>query len=414
MVKKTLVSREEYVDNLRKNYDQLKAYEKVEIDGYTKIEQRIKEAFGDNPRIKTIINKAQDRMEDIAVYYKVGKEGSERWVRIFNIDGKALDGAFGKTFMMGKFTETAEGAAKILGKTGDLLEFTFMPGSKLNPASREIIENMFKIKLKDGGTIQEALERVYRQQLPKGAKKGAKFSKEFPEVFDQLQDMFRQIIRNEGLNYYYVGNAKGGKFLKLEDVLAEVDFAAATASWTSSAGKPQFKFNINPGKMDLDKYDDALEEMMQRLGSLDSVTNAPLGTAAETIVRQEVGILTALSEADTMFKQPAQLIKGTLDDIRGLFNWKLSLTDDYANTINRMGAQDAVIINQKGRRLVALSEEAVRRNPDGEKIIQELMDLGAEITEVDGIRKVLIPENTRTGQEIFGLLAERMKHGDDF
>jgi hypothetical protein len=417
--KKTLVSREEYVENLKQRYNKkledggLRDYEKVELDGYNKIEQRIKEAFGDNPRIKTLINKGQDRMEDIAVYYKVGKEGSERWVRIFNIDAKALDGAFGKTFMMGKFIPKAGGAAKILSKAGDLLEFTFMPGSKLNPASREIIENMFKIKLKAGGTIQEALERVYRQQIPKGTK-GANFLRDFPEAAEQLQEMFRQIIRNEGLNYYYVGNAKGGKFLKLEDVLKEVDFAAATASWTSSAKMPQFKFDINPGKIDLDKYDDALEEMIQRLGSVDSITDETLGAVAETVARQEIGILTALSEVDTIFKKPAQLVKETLDSIGRLFNWKLGLTDEYANLINRMGAQDAVIINQKGRRLVALSEEAVRRNPDAEKIIQELMDLGAEITEINGVRQVLIPDNTRTGQEIFGLLMERMKNGDDF
>lgn len=391
-------SREEYVNGLKARYKELTKAQKVEVDGFDKLYNKVQEMFGNNPRIKTIINKVSDRTDDIALYYRVGKEGSERWVRIFNIDAKALDGAFGKTFMMGGLDEA-----------GNLLDFAFGSRSTLNETSRTLVDQFMNVKTGVNETVGEVVQKIYQGQIPKGYK-GVNFKRDFPEQFDELRKLFRGIIESQGLDYYYVGNAKGGKFLKAADVMDNVDFEKSVAGWLSSKGKKQFRFDINPGKINLDNYTDALDDMMKQLASVDGV----LDERTVRAVRQEVGILTALSEADTMFKQPAQLIKGTLDDIRGLFNWKLSLTDDYANTINRMGAQDAVIINQKGTRLVALSEEAVRRNPDGEKIIQELMDLGAEITEVNGIRQVLIPENTRTGQEIFGLLAERMKHGDDF
>jgi hypothetical protein len=391
-------SREDYVNGLKAQYDKLTKAQKVEVDGFNKMYDKINEMFGNNPRIKTIINKVSDRAEDIAVYYRVGKEGSERWVRIFNIDGKVLNGSFGKTFMMGGLDET-----------GDLLEFAFGSRSTLNETSRGLVDQFLNIKTGANETVGEIVQKIYQGQMPKGYK-GINFKRDFPEQFDKLKELFRGIIKSQGLDYYYVGNAKGGKFLKVDDVLDSVDFEKSVAGWLSSKGKKQFRFDINPGKIDLDKYTDALDDMMKQLASVDGV----LDEKAVRAVRQEVGILTALSEADTIFKKPAQLVKETLDSVGRLFNWKLGLTDDYANLINRMGAQDAVIINQKGRRLVALSEEAVRRNPDAEKIIQELMDLGAEITEINGVRQVLIPDNTRTGQEIFGLLMERMKNGDDF
>lgn len=407
--KKIPISREEYVNDLISRYDSLKNAQKVEVDGFNKIYNRIREAFGNNPRIKTIINKVSDRAEDIAVYYKVGKEGSERWVRIFNIDAKVLDGSFGKGFMMGGWTPEAVAARDFTNAADDLLEFAFQPGSQLNETSREIVERMLNMKVGANETIGEVFERVYRNYTPAGNPR-VNFKKEFPEQWDTLKEMFRQITKSQGLDYYYVGNKQGGKFLKVDDVLANVNWESAMANWKSTKGIPQFRFDINPGKIDLAQYDDALDDMIKQLASVDGVLDENLVRS----VTQEVGILTALSESDTIFRKPAQLVKQVFDGIAGLFNWKAGLTDDFAQAINRMGAEDAQIIHQKGKRLLSISEEVIRRNPNGEKIVQELMDLGAEITTTNGVRQVLIPENIRTGQEIFGLLLNRMKEGDNF
>jgi len=407
-----VMSREEYVNDLISRYDNLSNSQKVEVEGFQKLQTRIKEMFGNNPKIKTIINKVSDRAEDIAVYYKVGKEGSERWVRVFNIDGKVLSGSFGKTFMMGKFVAKAKGTRTILGKAGEVLEFAFGPRSQLDQGSRDLIEQMFKIEIRPGETIQSAIEKVYRQEVGPLAKKGFNFKRDVPkEKFAQLQEMFRQIIKNQGIDFYYVSNATGdGKFLKIDDVLDNVDFEAATAAWKSFKGGPQFRFDINPGKINLSQYDDALDDMMKQIASIDGVVDEKVIRN----VRKEVGILTALSETNTIFRKPATLMKETLDKVGRLFKWNYGLSDDFSQAINRMGAEDAQIIYQKGQRLVALSEEAIKRNPNAEKIMTELFDLGAEVTTVNGVRQVVIPESTRTGQEIFGLFIERAKNGDDF
>ena len=371
------VTRAEYIELLEKKYaaGTMKPAEAAEYAGFRQLYNKLEESFGNNPNIRLVINKAPDQVDDIAIYFRTGKEEGGNWVRLFNIDAKSqLKGkaAIGETVMM---KEIAGGIGY-----GDKV--------KLKQSSRDLLKNTFDgIELEDGTTLSDAFLKVIRKEVgldykQVNFKRLLKEGKLTQEKYDQITQAFRDVLIAEDVDLYYIVTSKGDKFVRFSDIIDDIDFGSASFGPRS---KGQFRLFMSWDELDLDNYEDAMSDIVGKLQEVTSVSDT-----VSTPTR-EIGILTALSESNTIFKKPAQIAIDLQKGIGNMFGWNRDFSPETTAMLRRFDGETRQIIYHKNRTLMQISEDAVSRNPNAQKILNELLESGARIeVDANGVRQVVV------------------------
>jgi hypothetical protein len=388
---KEFMPRAEHIRRLEAKYQAglMKPQEAAEYEGFMALYHDIQEKFGSNPNVRVIVNKISDQQEDIAVYFHVGKEGDGNWLRLFNIDAKSGK-SIGQTVML----EAANGGVQFGGRV------------TLDEASREILQRSFAdVKLKDGVTLNEAFKQIIEKTYQKDLKQ-INFARDLdPAAYDKITEAFREVLKNQGTDMYYVVTKKGSKFVRFSDIVDDLDFSKATAGFRSSDGKEQFRVFMSFNEIDIDLYQDAMGDVAERIQQITSV--------ADGATSQPIGILTALANSDTFFQKPAKMAIDLQKGMGRMFNWKQDFSKETTAMLRRVDGETRQIIYHKNRTLMSLSEKAVKANPNGERIINELLESGARIeVDANGVRQVILDVTNLDTKGLIDIATASFKVGE--
>jgi hypothetical protein len=388
-----VVTREEYRKLLEKKFadKKLKPAEAAEYAGFRKLLAKLDETFGDNPNIRLIINKASDRQDDIAVWFRTGTEDNGNWVKLFNIDAKK-GSPVGQTVMM----EVQDGAIQ------------FGKNVQLDAKSQEILQRAFgeiDLKLQPGVSLSDAFHDIVMKKYA-GAAKQINFSRDLePDDFKKISEVFKEVLENQGVDLYYIVTEKGDKFVRFSDIIGDLNFEKATAGIRS---KQQFRIFMTFDELNIDNYDDAMNDVIAKLQDITEV-----GEMAPVAATREVGILTALSEGKTVFKKPAQMAIDLQKGIGRAFKWNYDFSDETTAMLRRVDGETRQIIYHKNRTLMQLSEKAVKESPNAETILNELLESGARIeVDANGVRQVIVDVTNLDTKGLINTITPSFKLGE--
>ena len=373
---------------IKYNAGKMKPAEAAEYSGFRRLYHKLDEAFGDNPNIRLLINKVSDRQDDIAVYFRTGTPDKGNWIRLFNIDAKH-GSPVGQTVMM----EAKDGVAQ------------FGKNVALDEKSKAILKQAFDtIELQPGMTLSDAFHDIMLKTYS-GPGKQVNFFRDLPkDDFDKISQVFKEVLENQGVDLYYIVTEKGDKFVRFSDMIGDLKFDQATAGIRS---KEQFRIFMTFEQLDIDKYDDAMNDVVSKLAGLTTMTDTTQAAATQ------IGILTALSESNTLFKKPAQMAIDLQKGIGRLFNWKQDFSKETTSLLRRIDGESRQIIYHKNRTLMQLSEEAVKKAPNAETILTELMETGARIeVDANGVRKVIVDVTNLDMKGLIDVVTPSLKLGE--
>jgi hypothetical protein len=389
---KEVYDRSEHLRRLEAKYaaGKMGKAEAAEYSGFRQLLTKLEDTFGDNPNIKLVINKVSDRQDDIAVFFRTGTEDNGNWVKLFNIDAKH-GVPVGQTVMM----EVQEGAIQFGKKV------------QLDEQSRKILMDAFgdiELQIAPGTTLSDAFHDIVMKTYA-GAGRQINFSRDLsPEDFNRISQVFTQVLENQGVDLYYIVTKDGNKFVRFSDMIGDLNFEKATAGIRS---KEQFRIFMTFDELDINKYDDAMNDVIEKIQGVMSVSEE---TAAPV---REIGILTALSEGDTLFRKPAQMAIDLKRGIGRLFNASYDYDRQMTAALRRVDGETRQIIYHKNRALMQISEEAVRRAPNGETIINELLETGARIeVDANGVRQVVVDVTNLDTKGLIDTITPTIKKGE--
>lgn len=386
---KEVHDRAEHLKRLEIKYNagKMKPAEAAEYSGFRRLYQKLDETFGDNPNIRLVINKVSDRQDDIAVHFRTGTPDNGNWIRLFNVDAKH-GSAPGQTVMM----EAKDGVAQ------------FGKNVALDDKSKDILKQAFDgIELKPGMTLSDAFHDIILKTYS-GPFEQVKFFRDLPEEeFNKISQVFKEVLENQGVDLYYVVTKKGDKFVRFSDLIGDLTFDKATAGIRS---KQQFRIFMIFDELDIDKYDDAMNDVVGKLTELTTMTDT-------TQPAVQIGMLTALSESETLFQKPAKMAIDLQKGIGRLFNWKQDLSNETTALLRRIDGESRQIIYHKNRTLMQLSEEAVKKAPNAETILTELIETGARIeVDANGVRQVIVDVTDLDVKGLIGVVTPSFRLGE--
>jgi hypothetical protein len=382
---KEFYNRAEHIKRLEQKASRMGKAEKAEYSGFRRLLTKLDDTFGDNPNIRLIINKVSDRQDDIAIWFRTGTEDNGNWVKLFNIDAKH-GVPVGQTVMM----EVKDNAVQ------------FGKNVQLDENSRAILQEAFEgINIKEGSSLSDAFYDIILKKYS-GAKQ-IKFSRDLEgEDFAKISEVFKRVLENQGVDLYYIVTKDGEKFVRFSDLIGDLNFEKATAGIRS---KEQFRIFMTFDELDIGKYDDAMNDVVGKLQQVMDVS--------EVTPTREVGILTALSEGETLFRKPAQLAIDVQKGIGRALGWNRDFTPETTSMIRRFDGETRQIIYHKNRTLMKLSEDAVKRAPNAETILKELIESGARIeVDANGVRQVVVDVTNLDMKGMLDVVTPSFKLGD--
>jgi hypothetical protein len=319
-------------------------------------------------------------VEDINVYMDVDGE----WFQVAGIEVKQS----GKGFARGKTVKMAKGA------TQNVVDF----GSnvKLTDESKKLIQDNYSNVMITVGTGKKARQISVAEavtNLIEGAEKGKKGSINlFKEGMVSADDITkieaaaREVLRNAGWDYMYiVANDGSHGFVHFADIIDNIDVKASFRA-SEAAQKPGKAAKEIQTRMFIDLN---LKTMGTTPSAYDDIFNEVFRTvqgSGETI-KVKVGFLDWAAEKNFAFSGVAKRLQQARDKFYAAFNAFFDISEDTTSQLRRMSAESQMYIHNEGTRLIAIQEEALKRNPNANVIIKELMDLDAKF--VNG--KVVVP-----------------------
>jgi hypothetical protein len=439
------IDRATYIEELEKLRDTMGDAEKAEIDGFLRLYRKLEDNFKDNPNVKLIINKAADRADDIALYYRTGGADNGNWIRLYNIDAK-----YGAGF--------SSAGAQMQFDSDNVASVIFGDGVKLDPELQKEFMDLFNdVTLEDGDTLNTALAKIFQGRgiiVDGKVRKSLNFKQvlgENSEEYQKLKELFIRAVKDKETDVFFVIPSTGGegKFVNAADLYDYMDFAPSSASLSATGkatkyldrsleslqklaakrkmvgyenlsrselaaalkkGDQQFRIQIRHKEItemftnpDHPLYNvDASNDIVERLSTLE----------AGQEVRQPIGVISALAEGDTILKKPAEITLSLRDGIGRLFNANYDYSKQMTATLRRIDGETRQIIYHKNRTLMQMSEEAVKKAPNGEAIINELMETGARIeVDANGVRQVVVDVTNLDTKNLIDVITPTIKKG---
>jgi hypothetical protein len=389
---KEVYDRSEHLKRLEAKYaaGKMGKAEAAEYSGFRQLLTKLDDTFGDNPNIRLVINKVSDRQDDIAVFFRTGTEDNGNWVKLFNIDAKH-GVPVGQTVMM----EVQDGAIQ------------FGKNVQLDEQSKKILMDAFgdiELQIAPGTTLSDAFHDIVMKKYA-GAAKQINFSRDLePDDFNKISEVFKEVLENQGVDLYYIVTEKGDKFVRFSDMIGDLNFEKATAGIRS---KEQFRIFMTFDELNIDKYDDAMNDVIEKIQGVMSVSEETVAPV------REIGILTALSEGETLFRKPAQIAIDLKKGIGRLFNAGYDYDTKMTAALRRVDGETRQVIYHKNRTLMQMSEEALKKSPKGETILNELMETGARIeVDANGVRQVVVDVTNLDTKGLIGTITPSIKQGN--
>ena len=292
---------------------------------------------------------------DIGVYADISGKGD--FYRLSSIEVKKIYGgkAYGKTALLTK------------SKNG-VIEFT--KGVKLTAKQKQIIQTKYSnIVLSDGSKVADRINQLIDLKA-----QNAGFSISSLNSADQakIADAAKDIMREAGYDYMYVVAKDGTEGLyRFSDIIDDMTFNPKIA--TEPTGKTkvlQTRLKLEMGLESVAKKDEAWKQLLGETFGRKEI---------DQVVSKKVGLIQFLADKDEFYSPAAKAIIDMKNGVANLFDPFRGYSKELRTAIRRFDGAARQTLFVEGRRIAALSEEALRASPDGLKIIQELLESGARI-----------------------------------
>lgn len=292
---------------------------------------------------------------DLGVYMDVSGKGD--WYRMSSIEVKKIygGGAYGKTSVLAK------------SKNGIV---QFAEGSRLTPRQKELVQTKYSnIVLSDGTKVADRIDQLIGLKAQDAGFKISSLSAGDQKI---ISDVSKDIMREAGYDYMYIVAADGTEGLyRFADIIDDMTFNPKIVSEPTGKAKTiQTRFKIQLQLDSVGKRPDAWEAILSETFGQREVT--------ETVSKQ-VGLLSFLADKKAVYSPVAQKIIDMKNGIANLFDPFRGYTKETRAAIRRFSGESRHTLYVEGKRIAALSEEALKASPDGPKIIQELLEAGATI-----------------------------------
>jgi hypothetical protein len=340
---------------------ELKAYNSL----YTKIEAI-------DPNLKVILNKTSDRYDDVAIFYKTKIDGKDALVKLRGIEVKNMVSKADKA-------KAAFFSNIMLDTSGDAAVLT--AGTTVSARTKGIMENAFNnVVMKDGSTLGVWLKNK-AEAMRKAQSVGTKvddisiMKNLSPEGQKTLRGMFEEITRGSTKAVTFLDTPAGGKLVKLEDMLDNLD---ESFGLLFDKAQNQIRFNTGFKIKNLDNLEavpDATEGLIKELSAADPVTRT-----------EEVFITLAGRAREGEFGQLAQKISVSAKKLeinfKNTFNLTAGFSDETKNLIKAAFGENLFELERRSARLAEIQQQLIKVNPEAGKLLGEIIEAGAKV--VDG------------------------------
>ena len=307
--------------------------------------------------------------------------------------------AYGKTYKM------AKGADSVID---------FGENVKLTPESRKALQDNWSnitVTVKAGNKTRQVSVADAVTELIEGSQKGKKGSVLLnaqtvsPEDLLKIQEGAREVLRNAGWDYMYIIAKDGSASLvHFDDIVDNISVNARFRASEATRGKDiQTRLNIDLGLDTIgttpNAYGDLFNEVFRTtIGSGDTV-------------KVKVGFLDWASQDKFSFSGSAKKLRDLRDKFFGAFNAFFDISEDTTSQLRRLSAESQMYLHNEGTRMLAIKEEAIRRAPNAEEIVSELIQLNAKFVNgnviippsflnVDGVLKNYLDNFLITGSDM--------------
>ena len=324
---------------------------------------------------------------DLGIFADVSGNGD--FYRVSSIEVKKAigkTGAYGPTAVLQK---SKNGVIQFGGRT------------RLTKVQQEVIQTKYsKIVLSDGSTVANRID-----DLMTGSQK-AGFGVDGLTAADQAKigDAAKEIWREAGYDYMYVVASDGTEGLyRFNDIVDDMVPQVKVRRGTGGKGGllDQTRLNVNFELPSVAKKSEAWEALMSE----------SFGAKVQDItIKKQVGLLSFLAERDEFYSPTVQRIIDMKNGFANLFDPFRGYSKETRAAIRGLDGQARQTLFVEGRRIAALSEEALRANKNGTTIIKELLESGARI--VNG-QVQLNSTSYNLGHLLTSYADEFLKYGDD-
>jgi hypothetical protein len=341
---------------------------------------------------------------DLQVYAKYGDD----WIQMAATEVKK---SYSRGAAKGAF---ASGKSITLQKSADNV-ISIANGSTLSDSGRQILEAKFSgLRTSKGATVTEVINSII--DGGDNIAKSVTFNKAgFLEAGDAklLEDAARELLKDQGWDYMKIVARDGTENLvHFADIIDNLKIKVAFGKkGTGKVGEVaaravKGKEKVRQSRLSIDIALDTASDTKSAWDDLGrQIFGAPSTEVSRTV---DIGLLSWLGEGDSFIAKPAKYMSDLLFNLRVKFKFGAGMGEDALSEFYRISGESRQIIYQKNRRLMSLSEEAVRRSPNGERIINELFELGAYIE--DG--KVVIDNFTPQTKNMLEHALQFIKNGD--
>lgn len=231
-------------------------------------------------------------------------------------------------------------------------------------------------------TVADLIEDMISKKA--GAPKSYTFNAKnmSPEDFKIIEEAARDVLNAKyGADdfIYIIGKDGTHDIFRWGDIQDNIKVNARIQTSPSAKGKGPLQTRLQIG-VDLDRLP-VEKSAMESL--TDEIFNVKYINADKTV---KVGFFDWAATKDFAFSPFAQKVVDFKEMIGRGFNSFFQIGDESEAAFRQLSANSQIIVQDNHRRLMILSEEALKQSPDAEKIIQNMIEHGAQV--IDG--KVVI------------------------
>ncbi len=279
----------------------------------------------------------------------------------------------------------ARGGSSVL-KTSKAGVLQFADNVQLTPDIQKLIQtkysNMTVTVTKNGtqtkATIAEVIDDMVKGA--EGTQKGYTFNTKNMSADDlnTLEQAAKDVMNAQyGANdfVYIIGKDGVGDMFRWGDVQDSIKYKVSLQTSPSARGKGPIQTRLQIG-LELDRLPiekSAFDTLYDEVFDITKIQGTTL---------RKVGFFDWAATKDYAISPFAKQVVQIKQRIGRGFNAFFGVGDESVATFRQLSAQSQTIVYDNHRRLTMISEEVIRRNPNGEKIIQNLLESGAQI--VDG------------------------------
>lgn len=341
---------------------------KSEADYYRKIYKEIEKL---DPNIKVILNKASDRFDDVAIFYKTKINGKTALVKVDAIEVKSM-------LKKGAKKSKAAFFSNIGLKVSPEGKLIFGEGTTLTPRMQQIMMDTFS-KVKVGNrTLNEFLIEAAKRTSKKGLDDFYKLTDD--EGRKLLRQMFEDISKESGIGFTFIdtGNGTG----KLIDVAENLDQFEETFSIVYNQGQMRFNtgFNVRADADFLgipDQTKNLLKRFQQRPGGTQQVTE--IWTLARRAREGEFGEIA---------RKLATTLKNIEMSLKINFNLTAGLSPEARDLIRKAYGENLFELERRSAKLAQLKADLIKIDPKAGEILAEIIESGARLTPDGRIVKI--------------------------